>query len=982
MHAPPRNGTLRAGALACLLLLAPVERGEAQHRLTRRYGSESGLLAPPVWALEQDSAGFLWIGAQAGLFRYDGAVMQRWAPHTLRNAVVSLAVSPAGLVVALDETGALYEVTQAGARSVEPPQGDIDRTLRMLAFDDSGRLWTTREGRVVYRAADARWHAVPRSALNQEWARLVRANPHGGVDVATDAGLWALDPSRAPAKVLAARSIVDVLPLGDRRLALTFLGGVIEVRGGVEREMLAQGGPMTPPGRAVALQQRGRTVWVAFDRYLVALRPGEAPEVLGPDDGIEGGGPMMVDGEGSLWMGSFAALFQFPEPETRIWNAQSGLPSQHTRFLTHRGSIIWVTTWQGAGFLRRRQDGWAAASVRGWLSQERICRDDRDRLWLSADRRVAELGETGELRPIIDSARLLGCASASGGVWLATTRGLFHVAAGDTSPRRIPDVPNAPGDVPVESVLHDRSGRVWIARAGEICHASSAVSFDSSPPRWACQPLGDTGPIRNLIELPSGALWAATMKAGVLAHEAGGWSPLPANDDLPTRAVFALVPARSGGIWMVGHGVVQRVLELPRPGRGWDVVEELRAWHGLPVIGGEDLIEDDDGTVWIATSLGVVQIPPAARFAASAPPRVRLVDGALGDEAIPASGRVELPPDRNSLELRFAALSFRDPSLVRHQIRLSPDEPWVDASGGPSFRWVGLPPGSYRAELRASLDGRTWSKEPAWIAFRVQPPWWRTPWALTLFALLGAVVIWAGYRARLAVVLRLERQRTRIAMDLHDDIGSGLGSIGILSGVIAADGATADARRHLARQIARTAEELGTSLSDIIWSLDPHTGTLQELVERLAEHGERLFAEQDTLFRTERPARWPEGTLPLQVRRNVLLIGLEALYNAARHARASQVVLQVRPHDRGWELAVLDDGVGLAGRAQDGARRHRGIASMRRRAAEIGGAIQITPRPAGGTVVVLHFRAGARGRRGIRLLPARRRARGGQPRPA
>jgi signal transduction histidine kinase len=334
---------------------------------------------------------------------------------------------------------------------------------------------------------------------------------------------------------------------------------------------------------------------------------------------------------------------------------------------------------------------------------------------------------------------------------------------------------------------------------------------------------------------------------------------------------------------------------------------------------------------------------------------VVLVDASVDGDRVPLRDELVLPHHRNRLTLRFAAPSYRDPARLRYQVRLSPRAPWTAVVGPPVFSWVDLRPGRYQAEVRASLDGQAWTPEPAGLRFRIRPPWYLTAWALSLFVLAAAGAVSLGYRARVASLLRLERQRTRIAMDLHDEMGSGLGSIGILSGVLAGEQGDSPHRRKLAGQIAEIAQELGTALSDIVWSLDPRSSTLEEVAGRLAEHGSRLFAGDSVLFSVRFPDTWPGAPLDFPVRRGLLLIGLEALHNAARHARARQVTLIVHPDDRGWRLVVEDDGCGLPAAARRGDAAGVGLHSLRRRAAEIGARIGWADRPGGGTRVILDF---------------------------
>jgi signal transduction histidine kinase len=359
---------------------------------------------------------------------------------------------------------------------------------------------------------------------------------------------------------------------------------------------------------------------------------------------------------------------------------------------------------------------------------------------------------------------------------------------------------------------------------------------------------------------------------------------------------------------------------------------------------------------------------------------VAVIDGRVDGRPVAIDRPLVLPFDRNRLELRFAALSYRDPSLIRLQVRSGPEAPWTDLRGGATFHWVDLPPGAYRAEVRASLDGAGWTPVPAVFAFRVAPPWWRRPWALALFAAAVAGALAGLHRARVAVALRLERQRTRIAMDLHDQMGSALGTIGVLSGVLA-EQEPAGERRRLAGEITATASELGAALSDIVWSLRPQPAALGELAARLAERGHRIFAGGGVDFEAELPEDPPAAPLPLAVRRAVLSIGLEALHNAARHARARRVSLALAPAGGGrWLLTVRDDGVGLPDEPAAGG---MGIANMRRRAAEIGARLECARTPEGGTAVRLSFhpagRRGGRRRASHDHATARTRPRGESP---
>jgi signal transduction histidine kinase/ligand-binding sensor domain-containing protein len=924
----------------------------AQDRLVRTFGLEHGLAAP-VWALAQDSVGFLWIGAEGGLYRFDGSEFRRWAPDEIRDAVGNVLVSPTGDVIAIERGGRAFRLTGTGVRSFPLPAIQ-PYAANQMTFDGSGRLWVVQNGTVSFRTPDGAWRIPSGVALDGEPARRIKANPVGAVDVMTQRALWRITPDEAPQRILSAPYITDISYLGaDRFVALTNSldpgERLIEVDRGVRRELLAPA--WVPPGRAISLAERHGTLWVALDTRLLATRAGAPPEILGVLERINSGGPLLVDREGSLWLGSFTELAQLPEPDSRTWTDRHGLHSRHTRFVAKSGDAVWVTTWAGTNVLHWTPSAWSVLRS-GSAGQERTCADEHGMIWTSAGLGGGVL-EARDASIIRRHRRPLGfqaCATArDGGLWMTLDDTLFFA---DPVHGNIRPAPSPAGDGLRSAILHDRHDRLWISVGDAICNARVAHALAGSPgagDAWACDTIPGSVATYAIIELPSGTLWAPTVGLGVLARRKDRWAPLPM-DDLPTRTVFSLTPSPRGGVWVVGHGILQRVEEADS---GWRVLERLTSWHGIPTVGGGDLMEEADGTIWIASDRGVTRVPTAARLAELPTPPIVLVEARVDDEAVSLDSALRLPHDRNRLELRFAALSFRDPSQVRHQVRLGPDASWSESRAGASFRWVDLQPGDYQVEYRASLDGITWSPQPLRFTFSVYPPWYRTPWAMALALGIGSVLAWLLYRARVAYLLGLERQRTRIALDLHDEVGSGLASVGILSGVLAGDGLSAEERRQTAGEIASAAQELGNALSDIVWSLDPHTATLEELAGRLAEHGERLTASGDAEFFARFPASWPPGPLDVSVRRTVLFVGLEALHNAMRHARANRVTLSLLPVGDDWELTVEDNGVGLAASAAATSGGGHGLRGMRRRAEDIGARFVVRSEAGQGTTVTL-----------------------------
>jgi signal transduction histidine kinase len=198
-------------------------------------------------------------------------------------------------------------------------------------------------------------------------------------------------------------------------------------------------------------------------------------------------------------------------------------------------------------------------------------------------------------------------------------------------------------------------------------------------------------------------------------------------------------------------------------------------------------------------------------------------------------------------------------------------------------------------------------------------------------------------------------------MDLHDELGSQLGSIGLTADV-AADMADEVRRRELLGQIAETAAAMGTSLADIVWSLRRGELKLEQLARHLAAHGRRLFPAESPVLDIRFPGQWPEVPLSPAAGRAVLLIGVEGLHNAARHSGAGRVTLALEPEGRRWRLSIGDDGCGIAEPELSGTGGGFGLETIRRRADTIGALLDVES-ASGGTWIRLTFDSRATDRR-------------------
>jgi ligand-binding sensor domain-containing protein/signal transduction histidine kinase len=931
--------------------------------------------------------GAVWVATEEGLFRLD--------PSAPAGPGVFERVMP-GLfgTVHVDAGGDVWAATRdrlyrfRGARSrfeieqerIEAPFATVGiREIRKIASDAKGRLWLATFWGLVCRLPDGRqvhYEPVPEKAdrafdlaldaKGRVWIgseRLQVLVPpddpppfEPGARIALVRGLWARALASTPRPGKDGRVDVPNAP-GEARIFGPEHGLVGQVHFG-----------------AISTDRKGR-VWVGTSEGLTVLDDRRLV-AFGPANGVPRNvQALLEDATGDLWFGT-------GEVGLRRWSGRG--------FVTYGRAEGLPSEWIASVFETR--DGRIAAATRPKLEvslfEEGAFRPTRVRLPDSVRKEGWGWGE------IVAQDR-------SGDFWLGSEDGLARVprraldAGGPAASTRLATRAGL-GSANVFRLFVDSRDALWISTFSETGRTPSALSrLRPADGTARAYTLADGIPATAtaIAESPDGTIWFGLYSGGLARQEGGGFRVFGAAEGIPkalvsglwfesaeilwaategggllrvairgdkieirsfTRAdglsndvVTAVVGDGRGTIWL---GTVRGVDRFePATGR----VESFSTADGLPVGYVQHLLLDRRGMLWVGTRGGLSRFEPGGGPAprSSGTPLITGIEIDGAPVSVPALGTpdvapVELSSGRRRLRIAYTAVTTGRAGASHFEHRLlGLEEAWSRPTDNHEVDIAGLPPGDYRFEVRVAGGPSSGTLSPATVRLHVPVPLWRRWWVLALGAGSTAAAAWAIHCARLRRLLDLERQRTRIAMDLHDEIGSGLGSIGLMADLAGSDDMDDRGRRETASEIGDVASELGTSLAELVGTLRPGGASLEALAKQMAERGRGLFPGEATLFSTSFPDAWPDRPLDLSVRRDLFLIGAEALHNAARHAGARSVRLSLEPEGSRWLLAVEDDGRGMPEAA--GPVEGLGLLSMRRRAHRIGADLRIE-RPAGG----------------------------------
>lgn len=927
-------------------------RFDGLHFTTFNTANTPALHSEDITSLCEDTTGRLWIGTDHGLFKRErGQFVPCPEAEALRDAHVTKIVElpDASLCVATDQ--GIFRRQGSAFQEIPVPRAAWPTRHSLLSVDPTGALWAShrselyalKDGQLVWQAKlPEEIQSIFVDGTGTHWCgigngSLFRARPGSAADF---------------------RKIEDV-----------------------KTESFCE--------------TRNKDLWMATSQGALRYRQGKLLRVTSreglPSDLIKA---VFEDREGNIWLGTAGSgLVRLREKLLKTHTTRNGMSSDDAvAVLEDKQGRTWVGTFEGG--LNRFENGqWHPHTPVGLPPEVRsvisLCQTRDGALWFGCYGQGAfRWPEGGQVEPIVrtkETVIRVIFEDREGGLWFGSNKFGVEYRHGETV--RQYNTENGLSLNFITAIAQDASGHVWIGTEYGLNRIDDGKITRFFKPDGLGANL-----INVLVADQAGALWIGTTGGGLSRYKEGRFATITTAQGLTQDVVTQIVEDDDGNLWMGSRmGIFRAAKEnvnAALDGRSSHVYcasyTKADGLLDLSCVGGfqPSSMKARDGRLWFCGPGGVTVIDPKRITGNPLPPPVYIETVVADGENVFSPGRdlspsspaeersgsgrsgpsagIEVTPSQpvriqagaRRLEFRFTGLNFSQPEQLQFLCMLEGyDESWQFVGTRRAAYYTRVPPGHYRFRVAAATGEAGDNQPEAAVSLVVLPHFRETWWFRALSVSLAALILILFLRLKIRGLREVEELRWRIASDLHDEVGSNLSNIALLSHLGESGAQSSNRLSAEFAEINRVALDTAHAVRDLVWFISPECDTLEELVRQMeaVASRSRIPASVDFESKLETPGR----RLSLPFRRHLFFLYKEAFHNALKHAQARRVQIEVREEKGSLHFSLRDDGVGYDVSA---IRRGHGLSSMRRRADELGGTLRMESRPGAGTQIRLQAR--------------------------
>ncbi len=933
------------------------------------FGIAEGIKCGPVSALLEDSRGDLWIGNNdGGLICWHDNQISRFGKETglPANSITALAEDPSGQIWAGTKAG--LAVRQSGSfNALTGAEQFHGRTISALFKDSKGTMWASVKGLGVFQYTNNTF----------------------------------IPPSED--------SVGDVLK--DADCLLVDREGRLWIGAGEDFVLCHEGNHWhryrTPPNHArshvnALAEESDGTIWAGLGPAgLLQFKDGKS--ILVPaGTGLAGNSvqTLLSDREGRLWAGTDTGLNRLQRRSLFALGQSEGLGFGATESLVEpTPGVVWagkpndgIYRWDGKSFSRLSADGLSPHVLE--VAAMLVTRDGfcwvatTDKLLLYKDP-IAAADEVEEVEVAPKNITTLA-EDGQGALWIGTHAG--ELSALFKNHLMVPRDFHQTNTI--SSLMADTDGSMWIGTDGNGLYHYANGNFQHIGPGEGLA--GNS--VRSLYLDAQRTLWIGTADEGLSRWRHGQITNFGVQQGLPDNSVLEILDDDAGRLWLgTSRGIAcmnKQQLEDLAAGRTSVVYPKLFGKEdGMsPEECSGTALKTKSGLLWFSSSKGVIVADPHVLPAVTLPPNTVLeevlVDGspvplpqsndinpvrendAATNEA-PEAKQLRITPGRHQVEFHFTGLSFDAPDQMRFRYQLEGlDTTWVDAGTRRTAFYSYLPPGSYKFRVAACNRDGNWSENDPALGLTVLRHFWQTWWFIALVILSPMFVVGGIVRAvekrkhlrrlkQLEQERALESERARIARDLHDEMGAKLCRISFLSEHARRGELPPEELKEQITSISDASREVLHSLDEIVWAVNPQNDTLEHLASYIGQYAQDYFQMTGIQCELDIPPELPAYPLSSQQRHHLFLATHEALTNILKHSGATAAQVKMRSNGDAFEIEISDNGKGFEwhgpGSNLSPNPSGDGLSNMARRLTDIGGSCTINSAPDGGTDIKFVF---------------------------